>query len=58
MAYDLVGVFACPEHEILSLSSQMHVSEMLKAVREDGCNVTAYTFWSLLDGFEWDRGYT
>ncbi|XP_021938454.1 myrosinase 1-like isoform X2 [Zootermopsis nevadensis] len=36
----------------------MHVSEMLKAVREDGCNVTAYTFWSLLDGFEWDRGYT
>lgn len=33
-----------------------HMSEMLKAVNEDGCNVTAYTFWSLLDGFEWDFG--
>jgi len=34
------------------------MSEMLKAVNEDGCNVKAYTFWSLLDSFEWDFGYT
>jgi lactase-phlorizin hydrolase len=35
-----------------------HMSEMLKAINEDGCNVKAYTFWSLLDSFEWDSGYT
>jgi len=37
---------------------QSHVREMLKAVNEDGCNVKAYTFWSLLDSFEWNFGYT
>lgn len=35
-----------------------HMSEMLKAIHEDGCNVTAYTYWSLLDSFEWNLGYT
>ncbi|PNF23684.1 Myrosinase 1 [Cryptotermes secundus] len=35
-----------------------HMSEMLKAVHEDGCNVIAYTYWSLLDSFEWNLGYT
>jgi beta-glucosidase/6-phospho-beta-glucosidase/beta-galactosidase len=34
------------------------MSETLKAINEDGCNVIGYTFWSLLDSFEWDLGYT
>jgi beta-glucosidase/6-phospho-beta-glucosidase/beta-galactosidase len=41
-----------------SFFSQSHMSEMLKAIYEDGCSVIAYTFWSLLDSFEWDLGYT
>ncbi|KAJ4444306.1 hypothetical protein ANN_06098, partial [Periplaneta americana] len=35
-----------------------HMSEMFKAINDDGCNIIAYTFWSLLDGFEWQQGYT
>ncbi|XP_069695501.1 myrosinase 1-like isoform X2 [Periplaneta americana] len=35
-----------------------HMKEMLKAIYEDGCNVIGYAVWSLLDNFEWNRGYT
>ncbi|XP_046430433.1 myrosinase 1-like [Neodiprion fabricii] len=35
-----------------------YVSEMLTAINDDGCNVVAYTIWSLLDNFEWNAGYT
>ncbi|XP_051866508.1 beta-klotho-like isoform X2 [Pristis pectinata] len=34
------------------------INELLKAVRFDGVNVFGYTAWSLLDGFEWQFGYT
>lgn len=34
-----------------------HLSVVSKAINEDGCNVIGYTAWSLLDSFEWNRGF-
>ncbi|CAG7726160.1 unnamed protein product, partial [Allacma fusca] len=35
----------------------LYIRDMLKAI-EEGCNVTGYIAWSLLDNFEWERGYS
>ncbi|CAK9804963.1 Myrosinase 1 [Anthophora plagiata] len=34
-----------------------YLKQMLLAIHVDGVNVKGYMLWSLLDNFEWDRGY-
>ncbi|XP_003121790.4 lactase-like protein [Sus scrofa] len=45
----------CDEWRIQYLKE--YINEMLKAIK-DGANIKGYTSWSLLDKFEWDRGYS
>uniref|UniRef100_G1TSM4 Lactase like n=1 Tax=Oryctolagus cuniculus TaxID=9986 RepID=G1TSM4_RABIT len=45
----------CDEWRIHYLKG--YINEMLKAVK-DGANIRGYTAWSLLDKFEWDKGYS
>lgn len=35
-----------------------HLQAVLDANTLDDCNVTAYTYWSVIDNFEWLQGYT
>ena len=41
-----------------ALYYQLYMNELLKAVNLDGCNVKSYAAWSLMDNFEWARGYS
>ncbi|XP_040595493.1 lactase-like protein isoform X4 [Mesocricetus auratus] len=44
----------CDEWRIQYLKG--YINEMLKAIK-DGVNIKGYTSWSLLDKFEWEKGY-
>ncbi len=35
-----------------------HLQQVLMAVKEDSCNVRGYTVWSIIDNFEWLKGYS
>ncbi|KAJ9579864.1 hypothetical protein L9F63_004466 [Diploptera punctata] len=34
-----------------------HMKSLLEAIYEDGCHVFGFITWSLMDNFEWSRGY-
>jgi len=51
-----------PEHgandPMRALYYANYTSELLKGINEDGLNIQGYFAWSLVDNYEWERGYS
>jgi hypothetical protein len=52
------GILSSALTNKVNSSLQKYLCELLKAVKDDGCNVIGYTVWSLMDNFDWMFGYT
>ena len=35
-----------------------HLQQVLDAINKKQCNIKGYTAWSLIDNFEWNKGFT
>jgi len=53
-------MWLCTEHNNFTIYSfnETYDCYYIAAIRLDGCNVGAYTYWSLLDSLEWSVGYS